>query len=263
MKHDYGSVLALADAAVESWFRHMPRSALSAQERNSCQIVAHRGCWDHSIPIYENTLDAFQAALNCGVWGVEFDVQWTSDNIPVVIHDPHTARIPDCVGVEIGKCSFSELRKHCRSVPTLQELIERFGKRLHLMIELKSETISKVGLQNLTAQLAVLEPLEHYHLMALNVETLNFAAEFPIESRLLIATTDTAKKFEQTLKHDVGGLTGHYLLLNRRMRRQLAQRNIKWGTGFVNSVNLLAREIRSGTEWFFSNSADLLAKQIS
>ena len=47
-------------------------------------IVAHRGA---SAYAPENTLAAFQIALDAGSEGVEFDVRLAKDGVPVVIHD--------------------------------------------------------------------------------------------------------------------------------------------------------------------------------
>ncbi len=60
-------------------------------------IVAHRG-WATRHP--ENSLVALRAAIDAGVPRVEFDVQLSADQVPVVIHDPtleRTARRPGCV----------------------------------------------------------------------------------------------------------------------------------------------------------------------
>jgi len=262
MKRDYGGVLAGANAAVGGFFRHFPRKPLTSAEMNTCRLVAHRGRVGQEYSNVENTLAAFDAAQQLGVWGIEIDIQWTAENAPVVIHDPHTARIPGCIGMEIGRSPLKELRGLCPVVPTAEDVIGRYGTRMHLMIELKRDTISAAGMRNLATLLNQLEPVEDFHLLALSPEVLAFASMFPVECRLLVSTTDTRKKFQQTLQHEVGGLTGHYLLLNRRMRRELRKRHLKWGTGFIDSTNLLARELRSGAHWIFTENAAMLCSTL-
>ncbi len=263
LQRDYGSLLALADAALDGYFRHWPRKPLTQDEMRLCRVVAHRGCWSTGSSVFENTLPAFEAALECGAWGIEFDIQWTLDNVPVVIHDTHTARIPDGVAMEIGQVRFDELRSLCPQVPSAQEVALRFGGRLHLMVELKAETINAAGVRNLAAVLGGLDPLADFHLMALDAEILQYASMFPPLCRLLVATVDTKRMLRQAMEHDVGGLTGHYFLLNSRMRRQLSAKGLKWGTGFVNSLNLAAREVRAGSQWLFTEAAEHLAGQIN
>jgi glycerophosphoryl diester phosphodiesterase len=53
------------------------------------QIWAHRGA---SARQPENTIAAFTAAMAAGADGVEFDVQLSSDGVPVVIHDEKVDR---------------------------------------------------------------------------------------------------------------------------------------------------------------------------
>ena len=53
-------------------------------------IIAHRGA---SALAPENTLAAFQKAIEDGADGIEFDVRITKDGVPVVFHDPTLKRI--------------------------------------------------------------------------------------------------------------------------------------------------------------------------
>jgi len=53
-------------------------------------IIAHRGA---SALAPENTLAAFQKAIEDGAEGIEFDVRLARDGVPVVFHDPGLKRI--------------------------------------------------------------------------------------------------------------------------------------------------------------------------
>lgn len=55
-------------------------------------IIAHRGCCGLAP---ENTLPAFELALDCGVDLVELDYRVTKDGVPVVIHDALLDRTTD------------------------------------------------------------------------------------------------------------------------------------------------------------------------
>jgi glycerophosphoryl diester phosphodiesterase len=48
-------------------------------------IIAHRGA---AAEVPENTLEAFELAWRQGADGIEFDVRLSSDDVPVVMHDP-------------------------------------------------------------------------------------------------------------------------------------------------------------------------------
>lgn len=53
-------------------------------------VFAHRGASAYAI---ENSLDAFQLALELQADGIELDIQTTKDQIPVVVHDHNLRRL--------------------------------------------------------------------------------------------------------------------------------------------------------------------------
>lgn len=75
-------------------------------------ILAHRGAHQPETPgVSENTLDAFRAAADLGVDGIELDVRRTADGVLVVHHD---AVLPD--GRAVSAVVSGHLPAH---VPTL------------------------------------------------------------------------------------------------------------------------------------------------
>ncbi|XP_030637681.1 glycerophosphodiester phosphodiesterase 1 isoform X1 [Chanos chanos] len=96
-------------------------------------VVAHRG-GGHDAP--ENTIAAIRAASENGATGVELDLEFTADGIPILMHDESVDRTTNGSG-PLSKLSFSELRKldaaakhrlsdkfRGEKVPTLQEAVE-------------------------------------------------------------------------------------------------------------------------------------------
>jgi len=69
--------------------------------------IAHRGA---SAWAPENTMASFRLALNMGADGFELDVQLTSDDQVVVIHDSSVDRTTNGTG-RIAQLSFSQLRQ--------------------------------------------------------------------------------------------------------------------------------------------------------
>lgn len=55
------------------------------------QIIAHRGA---SATHPENTLAAFEAAIDAGADGIELDVHLSADGVPVVVHDFTVGGVP-------------------------------------------------------------------------------------------------------------------------------------------------------------------------
>ncbi len=253
-------IIDLSEMSANAFFKWWPRDAITESEWQTCNLVAHRGCHDSASEIHENTIAAFEAAICHNIWGAELDVQWTRDGVPVVIHDPNTLKLPNQFAVEIGQVDFQELRRSCPVVPRLDEVVECCAGRIHMMIELKSETFDRTVESKLQSAVGRLNPLDDYHIMSLNPRNLRSMQNFPSESLLLIATTNTAEMFVEFNRGGFGGFTGHYLLLNQKMRRTLARNGVPVGTGFVNSMNLLAREIRAGTKWVFTDAGVQLSE---
>jgi glycerophosphoryl diester phosphodiesterase len=95
-------------------------------------VIAHRG-FHRDLP--ENTIEAFRAAKDLGVDGVEFDVQETADGQFIIHHDD------DIGGRSIGNLSLEEIAV-CRvgggyRIPTLLKALEVLGRGLVLLVELK------------------------------------------------------------------------------------------------------------------------------
>lgn len=111
------------------------------------EIWAHRGA---SAYAPENTLPAFQLALEQGADGVELDVQRTADGHIVVIHDETInrtsngfGRVKDLTLEELRHCNFSNGFIGFRSVriPTLRDALDLLGPAgVTINIELKNHT---------------------------------------------------------------------------------------------------------------------------
>ncbi len=70
-------------------------------------IIGHRGASAHSP---ENTLAAFQMAIDVGADGIEFDVRLAKDGVPVVIHDAELERTGREPGL-VSELTSAELSK--------------------------------------------------------------------------------------------------------------------------------------------------------
>jgi len=106
-------------------------------------IVGHRGASSVSP---ENTLKAFQKAIELEADYVEFDVQETRDGNIVVTHDEDIKRITGKDGL-IKDMTLKELRKlnfgEGEKIPTLQELVELTKNKIGLNCEIKVEGITE------------------------------------------------------------------------------------------------------------------------
>lgn len=100
------------------------------------ELIAHRGVHD---VFTENTLDAFQRALDLGFDGIEMDVHATADGVCVVHHD-ETVVTPK-VALSIRGTYFGTLRDAAPLVPRLDDVLALMAGRAHAYLELKSRDI--------------------------------------------------------------------------------------------------------------------------
>ena len=111
---------------------------------NIPEVIAHRGIRDR-YP--ENSLLAFEAALDAGADGIELDVHGTADGVVVVHHDPVLSPAADSpiAGRAIVSLSLSELGDFELApgvaLPTLEEVLRAVGARTALYIEIKARDI--------------------------------------------------------------------------------------------------------------------------
>ena len=100
-------------------------------------VIAHRGA-SGNLP--ENTLAAFQKAIELGAEMIELDVHLCKTRELVVIHDAHVNRTTDGHGLVSHK-TLSELQKlnagNGEKIPTLQEVFDLVNGKLKSISSLK------------------------------------------------------------------------------------------------------------------------------
>lgn len=240
---------------VDGLFAGLPQSKPGEMALGRCRIVSHRGEHDN-IAVFENTLPAFDRARDSGVWGIECDIRWTKDLVPVVFHDADLQRLFGD-SLNIGQTMLHQLRKEYPQIPTLAEVLTRYGKNMHLMVEIKAETYPDPAYQRrvLSQAFSTLVPEEDYHFLSLNPRLFEYADFVPPTTCIPVAQLNLQEMSCLTLEKKYGGIAGHYLLItDARMHIHQAQRQ-KVGTAYIRSRNSLFREINRGADWVFSNHA--------
>ena len=105
---------------------------MSAERPARPMVVAHRGA---SVEQPENTIAAFEVAIDAGADAVEFDVRMTVDWHAVVMHDADVSRTTDGTGI-VSEMTLEEIRK--LGVPTLEEALRCLSGRAAVDIEIKN-----------------------------------------------------------------------------------------------------------------------------
>ncbi len=241
-------------------FALIPQPAPTWERLATARLIAHRGAHDKNRDgRIENTLPAFEHALEKGAWGIEFDIRWTADNIPVVHHDQMTTRLFQ-KEISIHETTFAELRASIPQIPRLDEVTQLatsrpLEDRPHLMIEVKhrKEGFTPAHVESLRTALSRLTPGRDYHVLSLFPEVFKTFVWLETQACLLVAELNVTTLTRVALEGDYAGLAGHYALLTPRIQHLLEQEGLRVGTGFVASRNSLFREMNRGVEWIFTD----------
>ena len=120
--------------------------------KNGLVLTAHRGA---SFDDAENTLAAFERAVNCGTDFIEFDLHMSKDGVPVVLHDDTidrtsngTGRPEDHTLAELKKFNFSywhHAKRHAEplyghlEIPTFEEVLKQFRSKACMNIQVYAD----------------------------------------------------------------------------------------------------------------------------
>ncbi|MDA3919967.1 MAG: glycerophosphodiester phosphodiesterase [Salinisphaera sp.] len=240
------NLAGLAEAIIAA----MPRRAPGQKALANAKLVAHRGQRD-GWRVRENTFAAFDPVIAAGVPAIEFDVRFTRDHEPVVVHDSDLQRVfgrPD----RIAETRWSTLQRIVPDLPHLEAFLTRYAERAHLMIELKTRG-SSIAEASLAALLRPLRPVVDFHILSLRPALFALLDELPSSCRIPVAKLNLAEQLRWTLNHPCGGLAGPQMLMRANQIRRLHAERGFVGSGFVSRTGALWREIGRGVEWIFSN----------
>lgn len=120
-----------------TWASHVPTTLGDAQTvlDELPRVIAHRGFHANATGPFENTLEAFQKAIDVGADRLEMDVQRTLDGVLVIHHDP------DVDGRAIAEMNYADLPLvgNGYRIPTLTEVAQLAKRRgAQMDVEIKA-----------------------------------------------------------------------------------------------------------------------------
>tara|TARA_R110002095_G_scaffold60649_1_gene51528 strand:- start:193 stop:999 length:807 start_codon:yes stop_codon:yes gene_type:complete len=142
--------------------------------------IAHRGFFDNDKEIPENSMMAFQRAVERG-YAIELDVHLTKDGAVIVHHDFNLKRLSDSKK-RLDELTLAEIQTHnllkTKEVPpTLKEVLTFIDDRVPVYVEIKREAYGKAG----ALEEATLKVLENYEgriaLLSFNPQSLEWFAK--------------------------------------------------------------------------------------
>lgn len=136
-------------------------------------IFGHRG---FSALAPENTMTSFDLCVEHKIFGVELDVHLCQSGELVIVHDHNLKRVAN-VDQQVEDLTLDELKAldvgshkdpkfKGEQIPTLEELFQRHGNKLHYDIEIKEESAKERGLSQKLLSLIQQYKLEKYVLVS-------------------------------------------------------------------------------------------------
>lgn len=252
-------VVSAADTVVAA----IPRRKPSVEQIKATKIISHRGQRDDK-QVFENTFAAFDPLVDSSVDGIEFDVRWTKDLVPVVAHDSNLVRLFGDETV-VALVTFEELRSAHPKIATLSEFINRYSKRFFLTIELKQERWTDFAAQQaiLLKSLDGLEAGRDYIIMSFDIELLQQLEKVENHCKLGIAHSNVADVCKTALENGWAGIGGHYLMISAETIKRHKAAGQKIAIGFPKSKYSSYREVKRGTDWLFCDDALMVSRWLS
>ncbi|HYE65662.1 MAG TPA: glycerophosphodiester phosphodiesterase family protein [Pyrinomonadaceae bacterium] len=245
-------------------------------------IIGHRGA---SAVAPENTLIAFERALQDGADGIEFDVRLARDGVPVVIHDADLRRtalragsIASLSSIELCQVdagtwfnlrypSAARAEYSKATVPTLAQVLELLRESDALLyLEMKCEAGEGGALPA-----RVLRSIRE-HAMADRVIVESFALDSIEEIKRMDSGIRTAALFERKLSRPVPSgrkmleravrcgadeIALHHTLATRRITTEAAQRGLRTVVWTVDSPSWVRRAMMYGVHALITNNPAL------
>lgn len=250
------AVLRAVDALYS--LRRYPAPSTSQWER--CRIVSHRGERDDRT-VLENTYAAFDPLSGSGVFGLEFDVRWSSDLVPMVFHDADLQRL---YGAAERICDLraAELTARYPQIPTLHDFVWRYAGEFHLFPELKLEPWRDPGLQDRHLMEALAPALQagRCHVLSLFPQMFVHLPSLSPSCTIGVARANPAEISHEALGAGRAGFACHYAALDtaRISTHHAVQQWV--GCGFPGTRELLWREAGRGVDLVFTNQARQLER---
>ena len=229
-------------------------------------LLGHRGARLPHLP--ENTFAAFDLALRAGCDGFEFDVRCTRDSELVVVHD---ARL---CGLSVARSTYAELQQRWEkrilpllslsqrrsltqeqlALPNLPDVLQRYGVRAFLDIELKVEGLEEGVLHALRQH-----PPRRFVVSSFLPPVLRWLAEKDAQLPLGLIC-ESARQLAQWPKLPVSYVIPHHKLASKKLIanvRQAGKKVIVWTVNQEADAQEFAAE---GADGIVSDDPEMLAR---
>ena len=223
-------------------------------------IFAHRGA-NSFAP--ENTISAFEKAIDLGCDGIEVDVRFTIDQKIVVYHDRNTRRMTGRYGhiqkmqqPQIQELSIEHLGNNHR-IPFLQDVLEVAADKCKIIIDVKREGVANNGFEDiLVTLLKRMNLLEKVIISSFNPIVLKrIHALSPVHTGFIFRNRSSMMMLNG---HPVKSLHARHGILSRRYINNLRNRAQNIYAWTVDEKDKMIKMIENEVDGIITNNPELL-----
>ncbi len=241
-------------------------------------IIAHRGA---SAYAPENTLSAFEKAIEMGSLIIETDVHQTKDSVIVIMHDLSVDRTTDGKGLikdisvqdfkmlYIDTChaerSQSAQKEH---PPTLEEAVQFINGRCKLLIELKKgnsyypniekHIVDLIRKYNAQSWICTIHSFENEALINIANRDSNINLQKLIVFKLPLVSCNFDKRFSKDDFTSWQGVNVYYKFCSKRLIKKLHKLNKTVYVWTINSPRKARKFAKRGVDGIITNKPDIL-----
>lgn len=232
-------------------------------------IIAHRGA---SAYAPENTLQAFEKAIQMGAKVIETDVHQTKDSVVVVMHDLSVNRTTNGIGLikDFTKKEFEDLsvKKTNISPPSLEETIQLINGRCQLLIELKKGNDFYPGIEkriidlihkyNAQSWIKTIHSFDKKALLNIAKADSNINLQKLIVFKLPLVSFTFDKHVRKDDFKNWEGVNVYYRFCTRRVIRKIHHLNKTVYVWTVNNPKKARKLAKKGVDGIITNKPDIL-----
>jgi glycerophosphoryl diester phosphodiesterase len=212
-------------------------------------LLGHRGARRYAP---ENTLTAFNLALQHGADGFEFDVRCTRDRQTILCHDP---KLKDLI---LRRHTLRQIEESCNSLempPSLEDVLDQYGDRF-LNIEVKVR-----GIEPIIVRAVRRARPRHYFISSFLPGVVRRLHELD-RSLVLGALAQTRWQLRRWRILPVTYVVPHYRLLTRRLVEEIHGEGKKVVTWTVNDRRRMLQAASLGVDAIISDDTKLLIETL-
>ncbi len=229
-------------------------------------VIGHKGA---SAIAPENTLKAFQKAIELRADYVEFDAHLTKDGEIVIIHDEDTYNITGVRGMIRDK-TLEEIKKlnagEGEQIPTLQELIAITRGKIGLQLEIKStgllERMVKILRKENLIQSSIVSCFMFDELVKLKKIEPKIKIGFLLPAEL-VRSQSIKRKILKCEKEGFYAIHPHFSTVNKEIVDFAHANGLKINVWTVNDRNSMNNLIQLGVDGIITDDISLLHETIS